>query len=96
MKRFTLLKSFLLLCALIVGAGTAWADETPELTLDLTSSWGKGTTTSVVTSFTKTIDGANYTISGAGGANFKFSSSYLARRMHTLICQKLIMKLRKL
>lgn len=76
MKRFTLLKSFLLLCALIVGAGTAWADETPELTLDLTSSWGKGTTTSDVTSFTKTIDGANYTISGAGGANFKFSSSY--------------------
>lgn len=27
MKRFTLLKSFLLLCALIVGAGTAWATD---------------------------------------------------------------------
>lgn len=27
MKRFTLLKSFLLLCALVAGAGTAWADE---------------------------------------------------------------------
>lgn len=30
MKRFTFIKSFLLLCALIAGAGTAWADEVTE------------------------------------------------------------------
>lgn len=30
MKRFTFIKSFLLLCALIAGAGTAWADDKPN------------------------------------------------------------------
>ena len=35
MKRFTRLKSFLLLCALIAGAGTAWADDTYSQVTDV-------------------------------------------------------------
>lgn len=43
MKRFTLLKSFLLLCALIAGAGTAWAETE---TFNYTDYKGKGTSSS--------------------------------------------------
>ena len=36
MRKTTLLKSMLLLCALIVGSGSLWADETPVYTLSFT------------------------------------------------------------
>ena len=75
MKRFTLLKTMLLLCALIVGSGSAWAAD-PDLTLDFTSSWTAGEKDGDESVFTKTISETTYTIKGQGGANFKFSSGY--------------------
>lgn len=37
MKKLTLLKAFFLLCALIVGSSSAWADEEPVVTADFTT-----------------------------------------------------------
>ena len=72
MRKSTFLKTFLLLCALIVGAGTSWAAD-PELTLDFTSAWDAAADNS---DGEKVFTKGDYTISGKGGANFKFNSGY--------------------
>ena len=36
MKKSTLFKSILLLCALVVGSGSSWAEDTPVYTLSFT------------------------------------------------------------
>lgn len=72
MRNSTFFKSFLLLCALIVGAGTSWAAD-PELTLDFTSAWDAAADNS---DGEKVFTKGDYTISGKGGANFKFNSGY--------------------
>lgn len=75
MRKLNLLfKSFLLLCALIAGS-TAWAVD-PELTLDFTSAWTAGADNAGEKVFTQTVGTKTYTISGTGGANFKFNSGY--------------------
>jgi hypothetical protein len=76
MKKNLLIKSLLLLCALIVGSGTMWATD-PELTLAFTSAWTAGDNNSDGEKvFTKTIGETTYTISGKGGTNFKFNGDY--------------------
>ena len=76
MKKALLLKPMLLLFALIVGSSSVWAED-PELTLNFTSAWTAGSDNSDGEKvFTKTIGSDTYTISGKGGANFKFSSGY--------------------
>ena len=76
MKQTNLLKTFLLLCALVVGSTCAWADDDPELTLDFTTAWTAGDNNSDGEKvFTKTVDETTYTISGKG-TNFKFNSGY--------------------
>lgn len=72
MRNSTFLKSFLLLCALIVGAGTSWAAD-PEFTLDFTSAWTAAEDNS---DGEKVFTKGDYTISGKGSANFKFNSGY--------------------
>ena len=74
MKRFTLLKTMLLLCALIVGSGSAWGDA--DLTLNFTSAWTAGADEGTEKVFTKTISETTYTIKGQGGTNFKFNDGY--------------------
>ena len=67
MKKTFLLKSLLLLCALIVGSGTMWAEDA-DVTYDFTGSdWtvSNGVLSNGTVSFT-----------GAGGANFKMNSGY--------------------
>ena len=57
MKRFTLLKTMLLLCALIVGSGSAWADAgDPQWTYTVSSSDGSKLNT---TKKTFTVDGSH-------------------------------------
>ena len=66
MKHFTILKSFLLLFALVVGSNV-WAED-PDVTYDFTGTdWtvSNGTLSNGTVSFT-----------GAGGANFKMNSGY--------------------
>ena len=76
MKQTNLLKTFLLLCALIVGSTCAWADDDPELTLDFTTAWTAGDANSDGEKvFTTTVNETPYTISGKG-TNFKFNSGY--------------------
>ena len=75
MKQKLLLKSMLLLFALIAGSSSVWAVE-PDLTLDLTSAWTPGDKDGDESVFTKTISETTYTIKGQGGTNFKFSSGY--------------------
>ena len=72
MRNSTFIKSFLLLCALIVGAGTSWAAD-PELTLDFTSAWDAAADNS---DGEKVFTKGDYTISGKGAVNFKFNSGY--------------------
>ena len=76
MKKTLLLKTMLLLCALVAGSGSVWAAD-PELTLDFTSAWTAGEDNSDGEKvFTKTVGTTTYTISGTGGANFKFNTGY--------------------
>ena len=66
MRKTTLLKTVLLLCAFMVG-GSAWA-QTADVTYDFTGSdWSvsNGTLTNGTVSFT-----------GEGGANFKMNTGY--------------------
>ena len=67
MKKTFLLKTMLLLCALVVGsANSVWAEDA-DVTYDFTSGWSvnNGTLTNGSVSFT-----------GEGGANFKMNSGY--------------------
>ncbi|MBO4800971.1 MAG: chitobiase/beta-hexosaminidase C-terminal domain-containing protein [Bacteroidaceae bacterium] len=76
MKKNLLKKTLLLLLALVAGGGSVWATD-PDLTLDFTSAWTDGgTNSSSEQVFTKTVGTTTYTISGTGGANFKFNTGY--------------------
>ena len=77
-QKLTLLtKSLLLLCALMAGSGSAWAEETPKVTLDFTSqsNWNIPTsgTNTTLASFT---DGTT-TIKLYSTTNYKLNSGYL-------------------
>ena len=74
MKKTTLIKTMLLLCALVVGSSNLWATD-PDLTLDFTSAWTAGDDVNSEKVFTKTVETTTYTISGTG-TNFKFNSGY--------------------
>ena len=67
MKHFTFLRPMLLLCALIVGVGSSWAQEEPKVTYDLTSGWS--VSNGILT------DG-NIEITGSGPDNFKMNTGY--------------------
>ena len=75
MKQTNLLKTFLLLCALVVGSTCAWAD-TKELTFDLSSNPGDWPTTNSSTeaSYTYTLDEVDYTFKLK---NVKCNNGYL-------------------
>ena len=57
----------LLLCALIVGVGTSWAEAEPKVTYDLTSGW---------TASDGVLTDGETEITGAGSANFKMNNGY--------------------
>ena len=79
MKKQLLLKSMLLLCALVAGSSSVWADETPEVTLDFTSNedW-KFPTTKVADGSANNYTNGDYTITlggGTTGAGYGFNNS---------------------
>ena len=68
MKKTILFKTMLLLCALIVGSSSAWADEEPDVTYDFT---GNGWTVS-----NGTLSDGTVTFTGEGNGSFKMNSGY--------------------
>lgn len=80
MKRFTLLKTMLLLCALIVGSGSAWADEISLLSWTArTSKSGSDTYTSGYTYTTNKIGGQAGYVQDSGDADKTIISMTLHR-----------------
>ena len=75
MKKLLQLKTMLLLCALIVGSGSAWA-KTKELSFDLSSNPGGWPTTNstTLTNYTYTLSEVGYTFALK---NVKCNSGYL-------------------
>lgn len=75
MKHFNLLKSLLLLCALIVGSLSGWADE-KELTFVVSSNPGGWPTTNptTLTNYSYTLDYVDYTFALK---NVKCNNGYL-------------------
>lgn len=66
MYKTLLIKSLLLLCALIAGKGNTWADDVADVTYDVAN----GT----VTENTLTVGGSSF--SGQGNTNFKMNTGY--------------------
>ena len=96
MKRFTLLKTMLLLCALIVGSGSAWADA--DVSYNFTSGWsvsGGNTLSNGVNSFTGSGAGAKaaFKVSGSSPNQYFFmgkSGAYLTFPVYPKAVERIV------
>ena len=81
MKKVSLLKTMLLLCALVAGSSSVWAAETAKVTFDFTSNtdWGFPSGSSNKTAAENTYTANDYTITlkGSSGNGYYWNSGYL-------------------
>ena len=76
MKKTFLLKTMLLLCALVAGSASGWAED-PEVTLDFTSQNNWDIPTSGTNTTENSYTDGNYTIKLCAVTNYKLNNGYL-------------------